>query len=759
MLAVTLDLSPAAWWALLAAALTLSGLHLASMLSTRWGDRAAGPKSFVFSVVAHVGLICLVFAVKPSLDRMLGERGPSPTEPERRFQVGSIRADAAEDPARDRIPEPWRSDAAPTPTLPERSAAPERSDTPAPDLARTPRPDRPLEEAAPLAEPDPAPDRPRPDRPAAEPEALAAVAPAPAAEMEPVAVPDEPAPAAPAEPRPTRAARRDAGEPAPSAFLPIRPKRPREDRTEAPAALADAPDRPFAPRVRPTDPEAGPRPVPPTGPTPGGVAAAPAPAVPVDAEEPAETTAAARPARRPRSAADDEPALAAGPVRTRRDRDDGPEPAAGLAERPFAPGMRRPRRDADDGPRAVASAASEAAAPAPGVPDAYKLRDLTRRSEIARRYGGTAESEEAVEAALAWFARTQTAAGFWDGSEHGSGRGGDDDPAERPDPDQRNTGRDADTGLTGMVTLSFLGAGYTRANGRYAPAVDRAVRWLVAQQKPDGSLGGEANYYARMYSHGIATYALAEALALEGDRPDPALRDAVRRAVAYTVDQQYPDGGWRYSQRAPQGDVSMFGWQCMALKSAENAGVPIPAEVRSGMVRFVRARSLTRTAEGRLVQANGGGLGQYMPDPPGYPIGSEEPVTPAMTAELLFCKQMLGLRRDRPAAVEAVAYLDAHPPGLRSWNLYHWYYATLALHAHGGPEWERWNGELRDLLLSEQYATGPAAGTWPVRPNGQDWAEYGGRLYTTAMATLCLEVYYRFSPAAGGAAAMDGRAD
>ncbi len=411
----------------------------------------------------------------------------------------------------------------------------------------------------------------------------------------------------------------------------------------------------------------------------------------------------------------------------------------------------RPRRNdgLEDGPRAVVT---ESSGPlqAPGVPDVYRLRDLSRRAENARRLGGTVESEEAVEAALAWFNRAQEAEGYWDASKHGSGGGSDDDPDAEPDPDKRNTGREADAGLTGLVTLTFLGAGYTRTGGQYAPAVDGAVRWLIAQQKEDGSLAGDANYYARMYSHGIATYALAEALALEGDRADPALRQAVRNAVAYIVAEQYPDGGWRYSQRSPVGDMSMFGWQVMALKSADSAGVPMPADTRTRMIGFLRSRSETLDAEGQLVQYPYGGLARYKPEP-------GHKVKPAMTAEALFCKQMLGLKRDQPAAREAVVYLDRHPPDLRTWNLYHWYYASLALYGHGGPVWERWNAPLRDLLLKEQYQNGPQAGTWPVRPMSSNYTEYGGTLYATAMATLCLEVYYRFSPASGGAAAMDGR--
>ena len=365
---------------------------------------------------------------------------------------------------------------------------------------------------------------------------------------------------------------------------------------------------------------------------------------------------------------------------------------------------------------------------------------------------------------MAWLARAQSPDGRWDGSAYDAGRGPNDQTLADVDGDRSKlrTGRRADTGLTGLATLSFLGAGYTRAAGRYAPVVDRAVRFLLDQQAEDGDLGGDANYFARMYCHGIAAYALAEALALEGDRPDPALKRAVERAVAFTAAQQYPDGGWRYSQRAPYGDVSMFGWQCLALKSAANAGVAMPGRSRAKMIEFLRSRSETDPREGEVNLKPDGGLARYILyldefDRPAE-IQTHE-VDPTMTAEALFCKQMLGLYRDNPASVEAVAYLKNYPPELREWNLYYWYYATLALFQHGGPAWEAWNGRLRELLVAEQIARGPDAGSWPVRGNRNNYTEFGGRVYSTALATLCLEVYYRFTPAAGGAAAMDGRAE
>ena len=737
------------WWGLFVSLLLAATAHLVVMLSTRWGDRGTNTKGFLFSLICHGALLCLVLAMKPGIDRMLGEVGEPRAEQQRRFQVGSLRPDAAESPSPDRVPDPWRSDMTPDPRALTRSEAPDRPWETAPNERVRPE-ERALEPVRRLETSDrPVTELPTPDRSDAAPAPVGEAAPDLAAMTpESVAAPVAPAPETVEGPRP---APRTKFDPNPeSVFQPIPRRGPiSADPFAAPPTLTERTEAPL-PVARRTDEERGPGPVrseAPVGPTPGGVAAAPpAPELPADDPPPAEEPAGPSRTMLP----SETPLVAANPRRARTlipTKSADPLADAGLSERPtdLAPRVER----ADDGPRVVVTS-SDGPPPAPGVPDAYRLRNLEKRVEIAKEQGGTVESEAAVEAALAWFARSQEPAGYWDASEHRAGRGSDDDPVAEPDPDKRNTGRNADAGLTGLVTLTFLGAGYTRTGGKYAPSVDRAVRWLAAQQQEDGSLAGEANYYARMYSHGIATYALAEALALEGDRPDPGLRRAVRKAVDYIVAQQYPDGGWRYSQRFRTGDVSMFGWQCMALKSADNAGIPTPPETRARMIGFLRDRSETTNDEGELVQSPYGGLARYKQE-------EGHTVTPAMTAEALFCKQILGLRRDQPAAREAVAYLDLHPPELKTWNLYQWYYGSLALHAHGGPAWDRWNERLLELLLEEQYARGPEAGTWPVRPNRFNYTEYGGTLYSTAMATLCLEVYYRFSPASGGGAAMDGR--
>jgi hypothetical protein len=360
----------------------------------------------------------------------------------------------------------------------------------------------------------------------------------------------------------------------------------------------------------------------------------------------------------------------------------------------------------------------------PTIPLLYSQRNRARRKESASKFGGTDASERAVESSLRWLARHQSPEGYWDADAYGSGQVKIDENKN----DRQNAGRNADTGLTALAVLAFLGASYTPEEGQYADEVDRALGWLVNQQRFDGYLGGDASHYAKMYCHGMATYALAEAYGMQSDpTTDTRLRRPLERAVKYILDaQNRRDGGWRYKPyfNRQKSDMSVFGWQLMALKSAEIAGIKIPEFAKGKMVDFLQERSRGKN-KGKA----------------GYRVGSNP--SPAMTAEALFCKQMLGLTRRNAASKEAVEYLMQHLPRRSETNLYYWYYGTLAMFQYGGKPWREWNESLRDQLVAAQRQTGDNAGSWDA--NGR-WGRYGGRVYSTALSTLCLEVYYRFLP-------------
>ena len=103
---------------------------------------------------------------------------------------------------------------------------------------------------------------------------------------------------------------------------------------------------------------------------------------------------------------------------------------------------------------------------------------------------------------------------------------------------------EADTALTGLALLTYLGAGYTHTDGRYAEVVGKGLDFLIAQQKPDGDLRGRSQVVG-MYCHAMATLAMCEAYALTGD---DRLRGPAERAVAFLVRGRARDGmAWRYA--------------------------------------------------------------------------------------------------------------------------------------------------------------------------------------------------------------------
>ena len=174
----------------------------------------------------------------------------------------------------------------------------------------------------------------------------------------------------------------------------------------------------------------------------------------------------------------------------------------------------------------------------------------------------------------------------------------------------------------------------------------------------------------------------------------------------------------------------------MSLWSAERAGIEIPPRTWTGADRFLRS----------VRRGRAGGLASYQP---------EGPASTPMTAEAMYCRQLvgdaLGSNPDPRAAAEATEALLAVPPEPQRVNLYYWYYGTLALHrqqqqrgesaAEAQAAWQAWNTAIALALVNSQLDSGPEAGSW--EPNCV-WGGYGGRVYSTAIAAMCLEVYYRY---------------
>jgi hypothetical protein len=337
------------------------------------------------------------------------------------------------------------------------------------------------------------------------------------------------------------------------------------------------------------------------------------------------------------------------------------------------------------------------------------------RTTYGQRYGATPQSEAAVDLALRWIADHQRPNGSWSFNlqldpcqgrcRHSKAAG------DTPTPT---------TGATGLALLAFLGAGHTHQTGPYADNIRRGIYYLR-------SVAGETQFgfdfqQGSMYGHGIAQLALGEALSMtrtEDGLYDTDLFHLVERGSYFTVVAQHANGSWGYIPGSP-GDTTLTGWQVLSLVAARRNGI----QLRSNT--FPNAKDFLRN----VVADENFDFGYK--GPPG------EPTTTAIALTLLL---YLGQTPGFTPFDQSLDRLADRGPTLT--NVYHDYYGTLALHHTRHPQWDRWNTKLRDHLVAAQAKQGHERGSWHFKDK---WGDIGGRLYTTAMCTMILEVYYRYLP-------------
>ena len=325
-------------------------------------------------------------------------------------------------------------------------------------------------------------------------------------------------------------------------------------------------------------------------------------------------------------------------------------------------------------------------------------RSPETRTKLVKRFGGNAESEAAVARGLIWLAKQQKPDGSWefDGSS------------------KKET-----VAATGMALLPFLAAGQTHKEGKYSENVKKGLAYLLKELQPNGQFRGTG-----MYAQAIGTIALCEAYGMTGDA---ALKPRAQAAVNFIVRAQHEKGGWRYQPGQP-GDTSATGWQVQALHAARLANLQVPEATLKKASQFLDS-----------VSKDAGATYGYLPDSP-------QP-TPTLTAVGLLCRQMTaGWTPKTPALGRGVEFIKKASPRETRWDTYYYYYATQTLHLYGGPSWhEDWNPKMRDLLVKmQEKRQGPDYGSWK-KDNGQI-GSCCGRLGTTALAVLTLEVYYRHLP-------------
>ena len=352
------------------------------------------------------------------------------------------------------------------------------------------------------------------------------------------------------------------------------------------------------------------------------------------------------------------------------------------------------------------------------------------KEALIKAHGGNAASEEAVALALKWIVKHQLPDGGWD-LDHTRGPGNFRDSSH---PGKKSPARN---GATALAILPLLGAGHTHKEGDYKKQVKAGLNFLMKNGKKSGKGRSYLESGGTMYSHGLVSIVFCEAYAMT---KDPQLAPFAQETIYYIEDAQDPvGGGWRYRPREP-GDTSAVGWQIMALKSGKISGLNINPRTYKRTEKFLDS-----------VSTSGGAFYGYTSPP----RSGTEPAD-ARTAVGLLCRMYMGWDKNNPGMVDGSGKIAEKGPDTRKSgaNMYYNYYATQMVKHLGGKDWKKWNPKMRDFLVKSQDKKGNAAGSWHF--GGKNHAsEAGGRLYSTSLACMTLEVYYRYLPLYGDKAAND----
>jgi hypothetical protein len=330
------------------------------------------------------------------------------------------------------------------------------------------------------------------------------------------------------------------------------------------------------------------------------------------------------------------------------------------------------------------------------------------KDKALRRYRVGSKEINAVEKALKWLAHHQSKDGSWDVEKY-----------------EGKSNHHAQEAVTAAALLAFLGGGHSERIGEYKKTVSSGIRYLnnrVSEKKNNPHFG-------KNYGSALILMALSEA-EIFGSSSSTRMN---ANKIAQMFIEQYAGQGWHYNGGG--GDFSVSGWIGLALKSTKSAELESMQtdEAKKMFVDFTKwVDTVATTKEGFGCYNNGGRktphmtwVGQFMHKALDLPSTSDF---------------MTNSEKNSINWIKSGQWVGTENVG----SVYGIYYGTIASFQLQGEQWRAWDASMRRTLLPSQRQgkVEDLGGSWdPTKCHtGRD----GGRVLTTALFALCLEVYYRY---------------
>ncbi len=300
-------------------------------------------------------------------------------------------------------------------------------------------------------------------------------------------------------------------------------------------------------------------------------------------------------------------------------------------------------------------------------------------------------------------------------------------------------------GTTALAGMAFLAGGHLPDRGRYGPALDRAIRFLIDHQNDQGFI---TFHQSRMYDHAFATLFLAEVF---GQTESEKVRAALQKAVDLIKNSQNERGSWRYQPFALESDMSITVCQLMALRAARNVGIRVPAETINRAVQYVLDSQVKddpgwpgwRDA-GDSYYALGKGAFRYQYQDEDMSRSSFALTAAGITSLYHAARYDTTILKDSLEFLQEQMRRVSRP----EWrcHFFYWYghyYAVQAMFITGGNYWKSyWRTISGELLETGTGFSQAKDGSWP-NPVGPG---LNTRCFSTAIACIILQVPFRYLP-------------